>query len=276
MLWVIHGDGQPQNPQGYDGSVRQWQLLADDDPDRQHQVLVRITGTAMAMGEDALSIRAATARETQGRSEVEQVLEWPQPPDEIEIGSTGVRRFGGDPGPEQREINEIVEWFDERGAIVMFTARRGGVGSVENALWVKHSAHVLARDVDQHLYHAEGSSRLEAARHAKERWDAEGHGVLLGKLEAHGSSTTTLELDTAKAAHKVKADEAARTQQRQVFQVTWEEVTDPRSPNPLHKVEVSTEDGEVTEIALGDDVEDGVLEIALSLLPKQGKSPEQS
>lgn len=263
MTWSIEGDGEALNPAGYDGSVWQWRLRHDNEPQREHVLILRISGSAMAMGEEALPTRVALARETEGRSEVEVILDWPELPADIDIDSSGVRIAGGNPGPEQREINEIIEWFDERGAIVVFAARGGGTGPIENVQWTKHSAHVMARDVDQYLFHAEGSSRLEAVRRAKERWETEGHGVLLGKLETGGTSDAKLTLTIDREAVKALRSEG--------YRVVWTEPTDP--DDPIWMGQAFDDDGVLLEMALGKDPQDVLLELAEALLPKDG-TPE--
>ena len=85
-------------PEGYDGTLWAWQLLANDD--RRRQVLVGISGTTMAMAAGALSDRISLARTTSGRSEVERVLEWPEPPAEIKVDCESVQHFGSDAGPQ--------------------------------------------------------------------------------------------------------------------------------------------------------------------------------
>jgi hypothetical protein len=98
MFWTVQGESEEQNPEGLDGRVWQWQLVADHDADDRRFVLVQISGSALAMGQEALPSDAARARDTQGRSEVEKVLDWPEPPAEINVSSTGVDTAGGDPG----------------------------------------------------------------------------------------------------------------------------------------------------------------------------------
>jgi hypothetical protein len=74
-----------------------WPLLSEDD--QPTQVLVAITEAAMARRGEALSDRISLARRTSGRSEVERVLGWPEPPTEIQVDCESVKHFGSDPGP---------------------------------------------------------------------------------------------------------------------------------------------------------------------------------
>jgi hypothetical protein len=255
VAWKIHGDARAVQSGGYDGSIWEWQVIAESDPSQQRFVLVKMSGSAMAMGEEALSTRIALARQTQGGSEVEMVLGWPDPPKEINIHSSGIQTAGGDPGEEQREINEIADWFDERGAIMVFAGH--GVGEITT-----HSAHILARDIDQHLYHSEGPSRVKAARRAKERWDAEGHGVLLGKLESGGTSDAKLTLTIDR--------ETVKTLRSEGYRVVWTEPTDPS--DPIWMGQAFNDDGDLLEMALGKNPEDVLLELAQTLLPGDWKS----
>jgi hypothetical protein len=277
MIWSIEDDGKSLNPASYDGSVWQWRLRHADDPQRGHVLILRITGTAMAMGKEALPFRAEIARDSQGRSEVEVILDWPEPPDEIEIHSQGVRRSGGDPGPEQREINEIVEWFDERGAVVFLFARGGGSGSTDTIQMTRHTAYVAARGADEHLFKAEGTSHLEAIRKAKEKWESDGHGVYLELHPSRGTSSTSLGLTTPKVGRVEKAREAAKASGREFFIVAWQPLPssegDTKAP---HLIEVTNQDGEFIDGGIGDDPENSILEVAPFLLPSWSKPPEQS
>ena len=220
MPWTLHSDGEELNPEGYDGSVWQWQVIAANDPDQQRFVIVRISGTVMAMGKEALQSRAEIARNSQGRSEVEVIRDWPEPPDEIEIHSQGVRRSGGDPGPEQREINEITEWFGERGAVVFLFARGGGSGSTDTIQMTRHTAYIAARGASEHLFKAEGTSHLEAIRKAKEKWESDGHAKYLELQPSRGTSSTSLELTTPEINRVEKAREAAKASGRE-FLHSW-------------------------------------------------------
>jgi hypothetical protein len=266
MPWTIPSEGEEQNPEGYDGHIWQWQLVADHDADERRFVVVRISGTVMAMDEEGLSARITLARETHGRSEVEITLGWPEPPRSIDVHSAGVRPAGGDPGAEQREINETIEWFYERGALLWFGGHGGGTGSIENVRITTHTAHVVARDVDSYLFSAKGPSRLEAARRAKEQWDAEGRGVLLGKLEAGDTSNAELTLTINR--------ETVKTLHSEGYRVVWTEPTNPA--DPIWLGQAFNDDGELLEMALGKDPEDVLLELAQALLPKQDEPSASS
>lgn len=279
MRWTIHGDARSAPPQGYDGSIWEWQVVAEDDSAQQHLLTVKITGTAMAMGEEALTDRAALARKTLGKSEVEVVLGWPVPPSEIEISSEGVSRHGGDPGPEQREINEIMDWFMSRGANVFLMGRGPGGGRGGTLELTRHSAYVAAKGSDSIMFKVEGKNYLEAARAAKQKWEDDGLGVYLELQPAEGTSSASLELETGRPGvdAKQKAKEAAKASRREPFTLSWEPL--PGSGiegKPVHILQVMNSDGDVVDISFGDDPEDSLLEIAEKLMPSWHRPPEQS
>jgi hypothetical protein len=97
MLWAIDGEARFVSPAHLEATSWVWPLLSDDD--RHWQVLVAISGSAMDKDREALSDRIDLARRTSGRSEVERVLEWPEPPAEIKVDCESVQHFGSDAGP---------------------------------------------------------------------------------------------------------------------------------------------------------------------------------
>lgn len=281
MAWRIEGDAQGTNVGSYDGSGWQWQLVSEDDPGASRVVAVRITGTAMAMGEDALTERAALARRTLGRTEVEAVLAWPDPPEDIEITSEGVARSGGNPGPEPLEVSRILEWFDRRGATVFLVGR--GLGRFQRDAMAGHSkcsAYVAAKGVQNFMFKVEGDNYLEAARAAKQKWENDGLGVLVELQPVEGKSSTSLKIETSdslKVARNDKADEAARRTRRESFAVSWQALGDgDENGEPLHLLEITNSNGDIIETAAGDNAEDSLLEIAEQILPSWRKPPTAS
>jgi hypothetical protein len=258
MKWDTIGDAEPLNPGGYDGSVWRWQLQQVDNADRNASVIVRISGTAMSMGEDALPPRVAAARETQGFSEVVQTLDWELPPDEIRLDSQRVVPSGGDPGPEGRELIEIEDWFEERGMLLIFAAR--GLGSADGTTIVSttHSTHVVARDEDKYFNHFEGVTRLESARKAKAYWE--------GQQREIGQAVEEEEALPMKAVLSVERSQKVQTLRDQGKHLAWTEPTDPN--DPVWALRVYNDKGELLAIGLGDDVEDALLEVAEELLPE--------
>lgn len=258
MTWEIESGGERVNPGGYDGWIWLWRLRKSDDPERRHSVSVGISGTALSMDETALPPRIVIARETEGRSEVEQVLEWPDPPDEITVGSQRVTPVGGDPGPEQRELLDIIDWFEERGLLLWFAAH--GIGGADGATIVSqtHSAHVVASEEDKYLGHFEGPTRLAAARAAKAHWEREVIPAVLKLGPATVTSSAHLKLSVGAASE-------VETLKEQGFHLVWIEPSDPKEP--IWMVEVFNEDGELITTGLGDNVEDALLGVAEDLLP---------
>jgi hypothetical protein len=217
------------------------------------------------------------ARDTQGKSEVEIVLDWPEPPDEIEVHAEGVKRTGGDPGPEQREINEIVEWFSQRGAVVFLFGGGGGSGHTDPMQLTRYTAYAAARGADNHLFKAEGQSYLEAVRNAKGKREHDGHGVFLELQPAHATVTTRLgpppaapEIDPVE-----KAREAAKASDREFFVVAWQRLPniggDFKAP---HLIEVTNKAGDFVDKAIGDDPENSILKALPFLLPSWHEPPE--
>jgi hypothetical protein len=97
MSWIIAGDARYVALAHHQAASWVWPLLSDADQPRQ--VLVAISDSAMDSGREALSGRIDLARRTSGRSEVERVLDWPEPPTEIKVDSASVQHFGSDAGP---------------------------------------------------------------------------------------------------------------------------------------------------------------------------------
>lgn len=82
----------------YDGIAWTWRLR--DALGRERALAFQATGTAMSMANAALPQRGSLARACAGRSEVERVLCWHTPPDRIELGSLGIRTWGGVEQPD--------------------------------------------------------------------------------------------------------------------------------------------------------------------------------
>ena len=77
----------------YDGVAWAWRL--QDDAGRERILTFQVTGTAMSMADAALPEAGSLARACAGRAEVERALRWHIPPDRIELGSLGIRTWGG-------------------------------------------------------------------------------------------------------------------------------------------------------------------------------------
>lgn len=85
MAWTLK-DGPRRIADGPDDSRWLYTLVAGDGTLRC--TLLRITGTAMSMGADRLPPQVAALRESHGRSLIDQLLGWAEPPREIE-GNSG-------------------------------------------------------------------------------------------------------------------------------------------------------------------------------------------
>lgn len=275
MDWKIDGEPERAALGDYDGGGWNWAVVTDDSGVGRASVLVRFTGTVMSMGADALSERAAMGLESRGRTEVEAVLGWPEPPLEIEVHSDGVRRIGGDPGQEQRELSEVLDWLGQRGAVVFLIGRGGGSGDPATIRITKHRAHVFARGADSPLFSTEGASYLEAAQAAKAKWEEDKMGAYIELSTSNGTSNASLELTTPNVELQEKAQEAAAASDREFFVLGWQQLSSSGGTGKaVHLLEVINEDGDVLDIGAGDDVEDIILEAAPYLLPSWFKRPE--
>jgi hypothetical protein len=93
MSWMILETPEQIVGGSYDGIAWTWRLR--DDAGDERPLRFQVTGTAMSMAASALSPRGLRARACAGRSEVETVLGWDTPPERIELGSLGIRTWGG-------------------------------------------------------------------------------------------------------------------------------------------------------------------------------------
>jgi hypothetical protein len=111
------------------------------------------------------------ARQSEGGSAVAAILEWEEPPTRIRFNTDSHEPIaeGGEPGPEVRELIEIVDWFQERGIYLMFAARGGGTGPIPAVPhYSVHTAHVIDAKADKLFGSFEGPTRLEAGRTARD------------------------------------------------------------------------------------------------------------
>lgn len=274
MTWRIDPEIEAYEARGtdYDGVIWRWGVISEDGAKVKLTINVKVTGTTMASAEGSLPHRVARARRTEGRTEIEAVLDWMITPDEIEINSLKVTRWGGTPGNEQLEVNEVIDWFAARGATV-FLSRPGPSG--ESSIC---QAHIWVPGGDWFLYAEEGDSYLEVVEAAKARWQEDGRGVYLELSPAHGRSSASLELTTpTKIERTRKAIEAELSSGAQKVELTWVPLSgDGESGRPFHLLEIRAADGAVVEIGCGDDPEDTLLELAEKLLPSWHRPPERS
>lgn len=90
--WGIVRGPEPVASGGRD--AKGWTFTLERDAE-QRRLLVWISGTAMATASEFLVPSVLEARETEGRSAVEDVLDWCEPPTEISCYDAGVNRTGG-------------------------------------------------------------------------------------------------------------------------------------------------------------------------------------
>lgn len=90
MSWRISHSLGPHDRDGYDSSGWLWEVHKDGDARR---VLVDVTGTARAIGERGGPLPDDTrlAIATEGKSEVEKVLAFSEPPGVVVCGTMGCR-----------------------------------------------------------------------------------------------------------------------------------------------------------------------------------------
>ena len=274
MAWRIDPEIEAHGVPGadYDGMIWRWGVTSEDGAKVELTIDVKVTGTAMASAEGSLPQRVARARRTEGRTEIEAVLDWTITPDEIEINSLKVTRWGGTPGSEQLEVNEVIDWFAARGATV-FLSRPGPPG--ESSIC---QAHIWVPGGDSFLYAEEGNTYLEVVEAAKAHWQGDRRGVYLELSPAQGRSSATLELTTpSKTERTRKAIEAELSSGAEKVELNWVPLSGSgEGSRPVHLLEIRGADGAVFEIGCGDDPEDTLLELAEKLLPSWHRPPERS
>jgi hypothetical protein len=88
VVWRLEDRSGPYSApwDGKDAVGWIWEIYRDDESRR---VRVDVSGTAMAIADEFLPMETAEARRTHGRSEVEKILEAPNPPRRISLGTTG-------------------------------------------------------------------------------------------------------------------------------------------------------------------------------------------
>jgi hypothetical protein len=255
--WRLYGEAEELNPRGYDGRVWRWEIRSEDGEDVRG-IVVRISGTAMSMGRDALPPRIADARDTYGRTEIERILDWPEPPDELSIDSRSVVPSGGDPGPEGRELAEIIAWFADQDIEIYFTqAAMLSLGG-EPAPPGRVTAHLQKANVDGLIGSHEGRDRLDAARKAQREWrDA--------KAKPIGPVTETNTAMPITPSLGSKAQKAIRTLRSQRRTLVWTEPAEPEGTDWM--LQVLDEKGQLLAAGLGDNMDDALLAFMRRCIP---------
>ena len=267
MSWRARSDGREVDPGAYDGTVWLWELVSEDGAE-ERGVRVKISGTAMALRD--VHPRVADARTSKGETEISGVLDWVEPPEEIEFVSTSSAPSykGGDPGPESKEVGEIGNWFDERGITMMFTGRGVGVGPNPPPIqtW---TANLLDLDRDELLYRAETPSRLEAARKAKAWWQE--HEERPHRTVAIGTAPETdIALPITPIGGTVPKPEISREQavrlRRHRLHLVWTG-PDPDDPDSCWMIEVFNQDERLIGIAIQPEAQDALSTVLEDLVP---------
>jgi hypothetical protein len=194
MSWDPVDSHEIPPPGGADATVWSWTLEKDG---KRRIVQVSVSGTAMSSS--SVPAVVEKARETRGATAVAAVLDWEEPPERIRFNTSSVKPIfeGGDPGPEVRELLEIVDWFQERGLYFIFAKRGGGTGPMPAVpRWCTHTAHLIDPKADELLGSFEAPTRLKAVRKARESWPG-----TEGRLQDAGPSppAPSLKIDTAEA-----------------------------------------------------------------------------
>lgn len=92
MSWKLSAPPIPLEVPGAD--ARAWDLVLEDGT-RGHRTRFTVSGTAMAMVDEALPAGGAEARATGGVSALGLTLNWQVPPRRIELNSVELRTSGG-------------------------------------------------------------------------------------------------------------------------------------------------------------------------------------
>jgi hypothetical protein len=268
MSWRPNGDGvEVRPPGGEDATVWQWDLVSDNGD--RHSVLVFVSGTAMSLKN--VPFRVEHARQSSGHTEVSRILDWEEPPRRIILHSESQLPTydGGEPGPEVRELTEIVSWFEERGLLLLFTARGRGIprGEVE---YTTHSANVIDQEADELVARSEARTRLEAARDARAWWienreAAGGSGVELDLQPVEGKSSATLDLQTP----DISSEQREHFDRREVILVTTGPDTD--DPESGWMFEAYSKNGTLLGITVAATAQDAYLTLYDDLFPGDGE-----
>ena len=119
VSWRATGDGQEIDPEnGEDVTVCAWELVSNETGERR-TVLVKIGGTAMLSG--GVHFRVVHARDSNGQTEIQRILEWEEPPTQIAFysDSQAPEIQGGEAGPVFTELASLTDWFDDRGILML-------------------------------------------------------------------------------------------------------------------------------------------------------------
>lgn len=274
MPWLLTEPGKEiRPPAGEDALFWAWELASEDGADRR-TVLVKISETAMSS--DDVSIRLDQARQSNGQTEINRILEWEEPPEEIEFHSksTSPTIRGGRPGSPLQEITQITDWMEGQGILLAFSGRVRGRpdGLVE---YTAQAANLIDEEGDL-VHRVETGSRLEAAREAAEWLRQQLEALKTGgasiTAKAGGTGTTSLGPSTGDVAisgWRIGEEEAAlltRYDAHLVFTAPT-----PDDPDSGWMVEAVDDQGNNLGIAVGRTWDDAVLTILDDIRPPEDR-----
>jgi hypothetical protein len=272
VAWRLTGDGQEiPAPDGADAVVWRWELVSDVGAEHR-PVLVRIS--RMAMVAESVHFRVRHARESKGQTEVQRILDWEEPPEQISFhsASTEPEYAGGKPGGEVLELAQITAWFDERGIALVFTGREGRspTGVVNYGRW---AANLIDPKADELVHRVEAPSRIEAAREAKRWWEQErpARPADLGQLTASAQSDATLELSTGPIEHPKLTPEQRQVVKQYRVQLIYS-LPDEGNPESGYVIEAYDDAGGLIDIGVAETVDDALLAIIESITPPEDKA----
>jgi hypothetical protein len=201
--------------------------------------------------------RVDRARESSGQTEIVRILDWEEPPERIVLHSESQAPtiHGGEPGPEVRELAEIIDWFEERGILLVFTARGAGVG--EDVRLTIHSANLIDHEADQLVARFEARTRLISAREARDWW--------LASRESKSTAAATSTATSGVEAPAIPPDQRRRLKRRHVsLVITGPDADDPESG---WMIEAYSKEGKLLGIAVAATAQDAYLTIYDDLFP---------
>src|SRR5205823_4879255 len=116
MGWEIAAGPEELRSDGK-GIRWRWSLY---DPDEAETKALSIDVNEDALASRVVSDETARAIVSQGQSAIAEVIDWPVPPDHIEISDDGIVRRGGTRPEDGDPLSRIKKWFAERDIVVEF------------------------------------------------------------------------------------------------------------------------------------------------------------
>jgi hypothetical protein len=240
MTWDIASGPYLQRIRGYHGRVWRWTL---SDGERTHGVSVKLTAAAMTAPLNELPAPVRAARQSRGRSQVELVTTWVEPPTAAELCAAPLEPFlaGGresDDAPEPgAEIEEVARWLRTRNRRLLLQS--------SNGTW--HAAVVRPGLSIEYAVGGSGPTPEAAAAAARDRFDA---------VDVNGATRGQYE----------PGSEYERRVASAGWRVVWWRAEDPT----IWRVSVQHEDGVRTDGGIGETHEDALARIAADVAPAPG------